>query len=86
MRPQLEDSKAEGWNDLKTYLLPDLLVEVGCQLGASDLSMSSVCVDWFSHSMVAGFYKPAKSSIAYHCRAPEVMYFMHFIQQGGYKA
>lgn len=35
VRPQLEDSKAEGWHDLKTCWLPDLLVEVGCQLGAS---------------------------------------------------
>lgn len=38
MRSQLEDSKAGGWKDLETGLLTDLLFEVGCQLGASDLS------------------------------------------------
>lgn len=38
MRTPLEDLKAEGWKDLKTCLLADLLVEAGYQLGASDLS------------------------------------------------
>lgn len=72
MRSQLEDSKAGGWKDLEIGLLTDLLFEVGCQLGASDLStwpphaISLPGPVSRSHSMVAGF-EPAKHEIAYYC-------------------